>query len=119
MTDNGHIAMFVQWKEQLRLIQIKMTDDLNSIEKSVIDTYQLKQVNCLYRHQIQYYVANYESFIDLYSDTFTSFKQLLQTLSSPNSPPKSSKEWILRIVAKATETICMLNNTKLFNNSFL
>ena len=115
MGDNKSITMFVKWGKQRRPIQIKQNDDLNTIEKVIMNSYQLKQINDLNGQQIQYYDSDYDMFIDLYDDTYNSFKQVLNNLFSSSPPPKSRKEWMLNIIPKTTELISMLiKNKKLF-----
>ena len=113
MADNKSVTMFVQWKEQRRPIKIKINDDLPTIEKAIINTYQLKKVNSLEGQQIQYYHESSENFIDLYSETFDCFKETLQLLLTEPPIPKA-KTWTLNIVSKAIDTR-KLNDKKLFN----
>ena len=74
MADHEVVTMLVRWKDQRRLIKIKLNDDINAIEKAISNTYQLRQLNCLYEYQIQYYDSDSENFIDLYSETIDLFQ---------------------------------------------
>ncbi len=112
MTNNEYLTMLVCWKQQRRLINLKSDDDLNTIEKSVNNIYDLQQSNHFYKYQLQYYDPIYQTFIDLYSETIQRFQQLVQELLLSNAPSKNEKIWRLRIILKAIETICMFNNTK-------
>jgi hypothetical protein len=113
MEDNQYITMVIRWNKQQRPIKININDDLNDIETTIHNTYQL-QVNNLYKYQIQYYNSEYEKFMDLYSADFNLFQKLLCTLLSPEAPPKPAKEWILKIVPKNVETIRKLNIIKYY-----
>jgi hypothetical protein len=117
MAASKSVRMFVQWKEQRRPINIKINDDLPTIEKAIINTYQLKKVNNLEGQQIQYYDRISKHFIDLYSETFDCFKQTLQLLSS-EPPSRSTKSWTLNVVSKAIDIIRKLNDRKLFNQFY-
>ncbi|CAF0790276.1 unnamed protein product [Rotaria sordida] len=105
MTNDEQINMLVCWKEQRRQVLIKINDDISTIEKTIINVFQLQQVNNLYEYQIQYYDNDYQRFVDLYPETLHLFQQILHKLLSPNAPLRSTKQWILKIVSKAFETI--------------
>jgi len=119
MEDNEFITMRVHWEEQRRPIKINIHDDLNAIEKNISNTYQLQQINNLYKYQIQFYDSNCKTYMDLYPATFDQFQQLLHKLLSPSAPPQSTKEWILKIVSKTVETIRKSNTTKYYLTYFL
>lgn len=114
MTDNEQIIMVVRWGKQRRPVTIKINDDIKAIEKAIINTYQLAQVNNFSEYQIQYYDVDHKIFIDLYSDTFQLFQQVLHKLLSANAPPRWSKVWILKIISKIGNSIRKLNYTILF-----
>ncbi len=99
--------MLVCWKQQRRLINLKSDDDLNTIEKSIINSYHLQQINHFYEYQIQYYDKIYQTFIDLCSETIQRFQQLLRELLLPNAPSKNEIIWHLRMIPKAIEIIGM------------
>jgi hypothetical protein len=113
MEASDSVLMLVRWGEQLRQTKIKINDDINTIEKAISDTYQLQQVNNLHTYQIQFYDGNSDNFMDLYPDTFNTFQQILNKLLSPEAPPQSAKEWYLRIIPKAVQTIRKLNTIKI------
>jgi hypothetical protein len=104
MENNGENIMVVVWEKQRRQIKIKLNDDLNSIAERINQCYQLKQGNHLHEYQIQYYDSNYQSFMDLYPDSFGEFQQILRKLFSSEAPPRSAKEWMLKIVPKTIQT---------------
>ncbi|CAF1424765.1 unnamed protein product [Adineta steineri] len=106
MTNNEPITMVVHWKEQRRLMTINRDDDMSTIEKAIVDIYQLQKVYNLSEYQIQYYDIIHQTFIDLYPGTFLLFQQLLLKLSSEAPPPRKTKAWILKIVPKTVETMC-------------
>ncbi len=112
MSNNVYVSMLVCWKEQRRLINVKINDDLNTIEKSIIEIYQLQQFNHFQAYQIQYYDEIYKTFMDLSSHTIEYFQKLVQKLLLPNSPTKDNQIWQLRIIPKTIEIIRMFNNTK-------
>lgn len=112
MINNESIAMLVCWKQQRRLIHLKNDDDLNTIEKSIIDIYHLQQSNKFYEYQIQFYDQNYQTFIDLYSETIHIFQQLVKRLLSSDAPPKNEKIWCLQMIPKEIETTCMFSIKK-------
>ncbi|CAF2772898.1 unnamed protein product [Rotaria sp. Silwood2] len=93
------------WKEQRRLVPIKITDDIPTIEKTIINVFKLQEINNFNEYQIQYYDNDYQRFIDLYSETLHLFHQILHKLSSADAPLKSSKQWALKIVPRTIETI--------------
>jgi hypothetical protein len=119
MVDNQYITMIVRWNDQRRPIEININDDLNAIENSISNTYQLQQVTNLYKYQIQYYDNDYENFMDLYPASFNSFQKLLSKLLLPEAPPKNSKEWVLKIIPRTIETMRKLNITKYYLIHFL
>jgi hypothetical protein len=118
MADNEYISMLVCWKEQRRVIKINIDDDINTIEKTISKTFQLEEVDGLSEYQIQYFDNEHQRFIDLYPDTLNPFRQLVQKLLSPEAPPKSNREWFLKIVSKTVETIRTLNNAKYYLTLF-
>jgi hypothetical protein len=119
METNEQIQMIVWWEDQRRTISISITDDLKTIEKKINTVYQLKQGNDLGGYQPQYYDSDYQHFLDLYPDSFNSFQQLLERLSSPQAPEKSMKEWTLRIVPKVVQPISKFNWIKFRSIEFL
>jgi hypothetical protein len=119
MDTNGQITMLVRWVDQRRPIKVNINDDLNTIEKTINDCYQLQQANDLREYQIQYYNSDYQHFTDLYPGTFDTFQQLLRKLSSSEAPPKSAKEWLLKIVSKTVQPIRKFNWIKFCSIEFL
>jgi len=111
--------MIVRWNYQRREIEININDDLDAIKKGISNIYQLQQVTNLYKYQIQYYDSDYEKFMDLYPASFNSFQKLLNKLLLPEAPPKNSKEWVLKIVPRTTETMRKLNIRKYYLIHFL
>jgi hypothetical protein len=107
MSKDEYITMVVCWKEQQRLIDLKDNDDLNTIEKSIIDIYHLQQSNVFYEHQVQFYDQNFQTFIDLCSETIHRFQQLVKYLQSKDAPSKTENIWRLKIIPKAIEKISM------------
>ncbi len=105
--------MLVCWKQQRRLINLKIDDDLNTIKKSIIDIYNLQQTNHFDEYQIQYYDEIYQEFIDLYSETIQRFQQVVQNLLLSDGSTKNENNWHLRIIPKAIEIIRMFNNIKI------
>lgn len=103
MTNN--ITMIVSLDQQRRLINLKIDETLDNIEKSIINVYSLKQKNYFHQYQIQYYDPIYKTFIDLYIETIERFHQLLQELLLPNAPSKDTNHWYLKIIPKATRMI--------------
>lgn len=112
MTNNKCVTMLVCWKQQRRLINLKSDDDLNTIKKSIIDIYNLQQINHFDEYQIQYYDEIYQEFIDLYSETIQRFQQVVQKLLLSDGSTKNENNWHLRIIPKAIEIIRMFNNIK-------
>ncbi len=104
--------MLVCWNKQRRLINVKINDNLNTIEKSMIEIYQLEQFNHFQDYQIQYYDEIYKTFIDLSSQTIEYFQKLVEKLLSSNAPTKDHQIWRLRIIPKAIMTIRRFPNTK-------
>lgn len=94
------ITMLAWFGNQRRPIDIKLTDDLDTIEKSIKHTYRLRGHD-LGAYQLQYYDSDYEKFVDLYPKSLGAFRKLLKKLSLPNAPPKSTKEWLLKIIERS------------------
>lgn len=103
--NNENLTMIVRWDEQRREIDININDDLNTIEKNIMNIYQLQQMNIFNKYQVQYYHSDYQKFMDLYHQSFHNFQNFLRKLLSTEAPPKSAKEWVLKIVEKAVEHI--------------
>ncbi len=103
--------MLVCWKKQRRLINVKMDEDLNTIEQLIIKSYQLEQFHHFQEYQIQYYDEAYQTFIDLSSQTIGFFQKLVEKLQSFNAPTKDHQIWRLRIIPKAIKTIRTFPNT--------
>ncbi len=97
--------MLICWSGQRRPIKININDDINIIEKTISTYYELQQVNQLHEYQLQYYDDDYQKFVDLYPNTFDRFRQLLQKLSSSEAPPKSTKQWVIKIIPKTIQPI--------------
>ncbi|CAF3395796.1 unnamed protein product [Rotaria sp. Silwood1] len=105
MNTDKSIRMLACWKDQRRPVLIKIDDDISTIEKTIINVFELQQVNNFYEYQIQYYDHDYERFVDLYSETLHLFQQNLYKLLALEAPQKSSKQWTLKVVSKTIETI--------------
>jgi hypothetical protein len=114
MTNDEYVTLLVCWKEQRRLINLKINDDLNTIEKSIMNIYQLKQTKHFYDYQVQYYDKIYQTFIDLCAGTIQRFQQLMKELLLSDAPSKSEQIWRLLIIPKAIETIRMFSNREIF-----
>ena len=95
------VTMLVCFGNQRRPIEIRSNDDIDKIEKTIRNNFHL-EVNDLSHYQIQYFDADYEKFVDLYSKSLTDFRNLLKRLSSPNAPPKSTREWLLKLTERST-----------------
>lgn len=93
--------MLACFGNQRRPIKITSNDDINMIQKVIRNSYGLKE-NDLCAYQIQYYDSQYEKFVDLYSNSLPDFRELLKRLSSSDAPPKSTKDWLLKIIERST-----------------
>jgi hypothetical protein len=117
MTDTASVTMFVHWEEQRREIELNVNDDINTIKDNIVNIFELEQINDLSDYQIQYYDRKWGKFFDLYPKTLHLFQEFLHEFLSPDAPPKSAKEWHLKIVFKNTATRRKFCSTKLFEFS--
>ena len=110
MSNTTCIAMLVCWKEQRGLIDVNRADHCGSIEKSIIESYQLENFQHFREYQIQYYDESYRTFVDLSPQTMECFRKVVEKLLSTDAPTKDHPIWQLRIIRKATATIGWFSN---------
>ena len=104
--------MIVCWRGQRREMKVNLNDGINDIEKAIGDKYELQGMDELNGHQIQFYHSDYQKFIDLFSQSLNEFQQLLRKLATPQAPPKSTKEWVLKIVERTVQSRRMYCSSK-------
>ena len=100
MTNRGTIPLLVCWHKHRRQIYIQPSDTLSTIEQAINNVFGLNSSNALHNEQIQFFDNEFKKFIDLCDATMDSFQRLIQKLSTMLAPPKSTKEWRLKIVRK-------------------
>jgi hypothetical protein len=108
MAKPSNISMLVCYQSQKRKIVITTDANLNMIEYTICNMFNLVQ---LHQYQVQFYDTEFQEYIDLYPETWNEFVQLFHTLSTPPSLPKSKPEWRLLVVCKMVD-ITQANNTE-------
>ncbi|CAF0781613.1 unnamed protein product [Adineta ricciae] len=93
--------MVVQWNQQARLIEIKPSDNIQTIEQAIIEIYQTNEMIIRSQYQIQFYHHKFGSYLDLYPEVLPGFQNMLSELLSSQASLKSDKRRFLRIIAKA------------------
>jgi hypothetical protein len=111
MAQTWSIDMLVGLQSHKRPVTITETDDLNTLQHNIFDTFELSSVNDRHQYQVQFYDAEFEEHIDLCSRTWDQFLALCRMLSTLSSPRKGSQERHLKIVNKVVGT-AQVNNTE-------
>ncbi|CAF1583885.1 unnamed protein product [Adineta ricciae] len=92
--------MIVQWNQQARLIKIKPSDNIQTIEQAIIEVYQTNEMIIRSQYQIQFYHHELRSYLDLYPEVLPVFQNMLSELSSPQVALTVDKRRFLRIIAR-------------------
>ena len=105
MNTHGSVSVLVRWQEQQRLIEVKVDEELQTIETAIQEAFSLQTSHEFDSYQVQFYDRSYETYIDLHEAALPSFHQLIKKLASDTAPPKYSESWRLKIVPKITKVV--------------
>lgn len=105
MRTSEELKMMVRFHDQRRSIHVKPADSDDAVKQACFHIYNLDRTSGSRSFQIQFYLTEYQEFVDLETNEFE-FRQLLALLASSEAPPTTDIRWRLRII----ETT--MNNTR-------